>query len=74
MHQTMHSSRELESSSFEITVDGREVRLVELFAGFGEHDRLGVVLRRLCARAEVGRDDSQSVGGHPMKEVRPWHR
>jgi hypothetical protein len=48
VHQAMHSSRELESSSFEITVDGREVRLVELFAGFGEHDRLGVVIRRPC--------------------------
>jgi hypothetical protein len=44
----MHSSRELRSSSFEITVGGREVRLVELFDGFGEHDRLGVVIRRPC--------------------------
>ncbi len=44
----MHSSRELRSSSFEITVDGREVRLVDLFDGFGEHDRLGVVIRRPC--------------------------
>ena len=44
----MHSSRELQSSSFEITVAGREVRLVDLFDGFGEHDRLGVVIRRPC--------------------------
>jgi hypothetical protein len=44
----MHSSRELRSSSFEITVAGRAVRLVELFEGFGEHDRLGVVIRRPC--------------------------
>lgn len=44
----MHSSRELRSSSFEITVGGREVRLVDLFDGFGEHDRLGVVVRRPC--------------------------
>ncbi len=42
----MHSSHELRSSSFEITAGGREVRLVELFDGFGEHDRLGVVIRR----------------------------
>jgi hypothetical protein len=48
VHQAMHSSRELRSSSFEITVVGREVRLVDLFDGFGEHDRLGVVLRRPC--------------------------
>jgi hypothetical protein len=48
VHRAMHSSRELESSSFEITVDGRELRLVELFDGFGEHDRLGVVVRRPC--------------------------
>jgi hypothetical protein len=44
----MHSSRELRSSSFGITVAGRAVRLVELFEGFGEHDRLGVVIRRPC--------------------------
>jgi hypothetical protein len=44
----MHSSRELRSSSFEVTVAGREVRLVDLFDGFSEHDRLGVVLRAPC--------------------------
>jgi hypothetical protein len=44
----MHSSRELRSSLFEITVGGRAVRLVELFDGFDEHDRLGVVIRRPC--------------------------
>jgi hypothetical protein len=44
----MHSSRELRSSSFEITVEGREVRLVDLFEGFGDRDRLGLVLRRPC--------------------------
>jgi hypothetical protein len=44
----MHSSRELRSSLFHITVSGREVRLVDLFDGFGEHDRLGVVVGRPC--------------------------
>jgi hypothetical protein len=44
----MHSSRELRSSSFEITVGDREVRLVDLFEGFGEQDRLGLVIRRPC--------------------------
>jgi hypothetical protein len=44
----MHSSRELHSSSFEITVGDRDVRLGELFQGFGERDRLGVVIRRPC--------------------------
>jgi hypothetical protein len=44
----MHSSRELRSSSFEITVSDREVRLVDLLEGFGEHDRLGIVIRRPC--------------------------
>jgi hypothetical protein len=48
VQQAMHSSRELRSSSFEITVGGREVRLVDLFDGFGEYDRLGVVIRRPC--------------------------
>jgi hypothetical protein len=45
----MHSSLELRSSSFEIRVAGRAVRLVELFDGFGEHDRLGIVIRRPCS-------------------------
>src|SRR5215217_7074318 len=44
----MHSSQELRSSSFQISVGGRDVRLVDLFDGFGEHDRLGVVIRRPC--------------------------
>jgi hypothetical protein len=44
----MHSSQELRSSSFEITVDDREVPLADLFEGFGEQDRLGVVVRRPC--------------------------
>lgn len=42
----MHSSEELRSSLFEISVAGRPARLVELFEGFTEHDRLGVVLSR----------------------------
>src|SRR5918996_326819 len=44
-HNAMHSSRELTSSSFEISVDGAPARLEDLFEGFGEHDRLGVVVR-----------------------------
>ena len=44
----MHSSRELRSESFEIRVEDRRVRLEELFEGFGEHDRLGVVVREGC--------------------------
>jgi hypothetical protein len=44
----MHSSRELRSSSFRIALDGREVQLTELFDGFGERDRLGVVVRSPC--------------------------
>ena len=44
----MHSSRELSSSSFEIEVDGVAAPLEELFEGFGEQDRLGVVLTRPC--------------------------
>jgi hypothetical protein len=44
----MHSSRELRSSSFEVRVDGRPARLQDVFAGFGEQDRLGVVMGRPC--------------------------
>lgn len=42
----MHSARELSSSAFEIRVAGRVVRLIDLFEGFGEHDRLGVIIGR----------------------------
>jgi hypothetical protein len=44
----MHSSRELRSSSFEIEVGGVAATLEELFEGFGEQDRLGVVMTRPC--------------------------
>ena len=47
-HTGMHSSRELRSSSFEVRVDGRAARLEDLFEGFGEQDRLGVVMSRPC--------------------------
>lgn len=42
----MHSARELRSSAFEIEVAGRVVGLPDLLQGFGEHDRLGVVIAR----------------------------
>jgi hypothetical protein len=44
----MHSSRELRSSSFDIRVEGRPAGIEELFEGFGEQDRLGVVMSRPC--------------------------
>jgi hypothetical protein len=47
-HTGMHSSRELCSSSFEVRVDGRPARLEDVFEGFGEQDRLGVVMSRPC--------------------------
>jgi hypothetical protein len=44
----MHSSHELRSSSFEIRLDDRPAGLEDLFEGFHEHDRLGVVMSRPC--------------------------
>ncbi len=44
----MHSAQELRSSEFELRVGGREVPVAGLFAGFGEQDRLGVVIRSPC--------------------------
>ena len=44
----MHSARELRSSSFAIEVGGSRVRLEELLEGFGEQDRLGLVMSRPC--------------------------
>jgi hypothetical protein len=47
-HTGMHSSRELRSSSFAVCVDGQPARLEDLFEGFGDQDRLGVVMSRPC--------------------------
>jgi hypothetical protein len=41
----MHSSRQLTSDQFEITVAGRPARIEDLFPGFGEQARIGVVVR-----------------------------
>jgi hypothetical protein len=47
-HTGMHSSCELSSDAFEISVDGRRAALADLFEGFSEGDRLGVIVRRPC--------------------------
>jgi hypothetical protein len=44
----MHSSRELRSSSFELRLDGRPAGIPDLFEGFGEQDRLGLVMSSPC--------------------------
>jgi hypothetical protein len=44
----MHSSEELRSSSFGVTVAGREASLIDLFDAFDNADRLGVVVRSPC--------------------------
>jgi hypothetical protein len=44
----MHSSRELRSSSFELRLDGRPAGIPDLFEGFGEQDRLGLVMNSPC--------------------------
>jgi hypothetical protein len=44
----MHSSRELRSSLFEISLDGEPAAIGDLFDGFDEHDRLGVVVSSPC--------------------------
>jgi hypothetical protein len=45
----VHSSRELRSSAFEVTVDGTEATLGGVLDGFEAADRVGVVARRPCA-------------------------
>jgi hypothetical protein len=44
----MHSSYELRSDSFAVEIEGRPASLSDLFPGFGEQDRLGVVVRAPC--------------------------
>jgi hypothetical protein len=44
----MHTAQELSSPAFAIRMDGRAATLEDLFPGFVEHDRLGVVVRHPC--------------------------
>lgn len=44
----MHTAEELSSPSFAVQVEGRAATLDDLFPGFVEHDRLGVVVRHPC--------------------------
>jgi hypothetical protein len=44
----MHSAGELSSPEFAIRVAGRPGALHDVFPGFAEHDRVGVVVRRPC--------------------------
>jgi hypothetical protein len=44
----MHSSNELRSDMFAITLDGWPASVEQVLPGFGERDRLGVVVRHPC--------------------------
>jgi len=44
----MHTAEELSSPAFAVRVGGRAATLEDLFPGFVEHDRLGVVVRQPC--------------------------
>ena len=44
----MHSSRKLSSESFAIALDGQPASLDDVLPGFGERDRLGIVVRHPC--------------------------
>jgi hypothetical protein len=45
----VHSSRELASSAFGVSIDGVPATIADVLPGFGAADRLGVVVRRSCA-------------------------
>ena len=45
----MHSSQELRSSAFSVSVDGADATLAGVFPDFVAADRVGVVMRRPCA-------------------------
>jgi hypothetical protein len=44
----VHSSRELRSSAFDVSVDGADATLAGVFPDFVAADRLGIVVRRPC--------------------------
>jgi len=45
----VHSSRELSSAAFQISIDGAPATMADLLPGFAAADRLGLVVRRPCA-------------------------
>jgi hypothetical protein len=49
----MHTTA-LRSEEFEVTVDGRPASLADVFGGFDEHDRLGIVLHAQHGAAGAG--------------------
>jgi len=44
----MHSSRELRSSAFGVTLDGAPATVLDVLPGFAAADRMGIVVRRPC--------------------------
>ncbi|CAN5731963.1 hypothetical protein BH20ACT11_BH20ACT11_14850 [soil metagenome] len=44
----MHSTKDLTSSSFALTVEGQKAKLADVFPDLEEGDRLGVVVRQPC--------------------------
>lgn len=44
----MHSSKDLSRDSFQLTVEGRPAELEDVFPGFDDQDRLGIVVRHPC--------------------------
>jgi hypothetical protein len=45
----VHSSRELSSAAFQISIDGAPATVADVLPGFAAADRLGIVVRRPCA-------------------------
>ena len=52
--ESMHSSEELRSDTFAITLDGEPADIHMALPGFDEHDRLGVVIRSPCGGVGAG--------------------
>ncbi|MEA2385652.1 MAG: hypothetical protein QOH72_5623 [Solirubrobacteraceae bacterium] len=44
----MHSSRELRSSAFDVTLEGAPATVLDVLPGFDDADRIGIVVRRPC--------------------------
>jgi len=47
--RAVHSSRELRSSAFSVSVDGADATIAGVFPDFVAADRVGIVMRRPCA-------------------------
>jgi len=67
----MHSSSELRSDAFAITLDGEPAGIEQVLPGFAERDRVGVVVRHPCDAVGASTLHSARRGVPPASDRGP---